>query len=732
LAFQIEPDRASDHSGRSEGRFPVSTIHAPTGAVHRWHGGVHLQSQGLPIRAIADGTVVAYRFAPAGETYDGLGEYDTSFVLIRHETEAGESTPVVFYSLYMHLANRQALQPDRYAQLPAWMKQAGPSTAVRQSGQKVWRKEVLGFAGKLYDRETCHFEVFTTDEALQAFWRDSLFKTEGCGSDDCFGDTHFVIPAGTQFLARHPRAAQEGPHRIALDAHAHCELPLGQQGSNEGPGDADPTLYVSVRFHKGARIATTYTWDNGRQRYVRLGEPVRQPDHEYELYRLATALYPDVPSAGLEWLRWGRVLGPDRSARQENWQLVRYAGDKVGYVDLAPERIVKLSDADFPHWHGWERRAQGQLVGADDGLCTDEAVIALAQAGDEDSKRKLRHLVCKHPSEWDASDLATRYAALRAPGQPLHEAGNWTLFEQHVNKLAFWAEAGLPQRSVWHFHPLQFIRHFRKCGWLSPEEFAQCFPRALLRLEGAQFQRAQTSWQFAHRKATQWSVAFNKAARKYGISNSRSRMIHLLSHVIPETGGLSFVVELGGSRASYSPYYGRGLIQLTHLENYRAYGRFRAFTRPSDLPASFSELGWDPDTLIARDNAGAHNADNCADSAGFYVAKKAGMLMHLDHGVSQDDAIIASKDVNGYVDIQNLNGLEIRLQSVEFLKTVLLDLPIPSGDIPIQFTWRRNSRKEPVLNEQGEPLMSGSPPRPRMRYFPVRHSILVPMERQKP
>ena len=135
------------HVLNGEGRYPVSTVNTTEGPIHRWHGGVHMQGQGEPIRAIADGTVVAFRFAKEAENYEGLGKYDTSFVLIRHETQTGENTTVAFYSLYMHLANRGDLLPDRYQQLPAWLRSpvCTPGSNVKKPDNlKVWRKDVLG------------------------------------------------------------------------------------------------------------------------------------------------------------------------------------------------------------------------------------------------------------------------------------------------------------------------------------------------------------------------------------------------------------------------------------------------------------------------------------------------------------------------------------------------------------------------------------------------------------
>ena len=207
----------STHVLSSEGRFPVSTIPTTKGPIHRWHGGIHIQGLGEPIRAMADGTVVAFRFAKQAETYEGLGQYDTSFVLIRHDTQTGESTSVAYYSLYMHLANRGDLLPDRYQQLPPWLRSPActPGPAVQKpSNLKVWRKDVLGFAGKLYGSEACHVEIFTTQAGLSAFWRDSTSVKQGAGSADFYGDAHFVIPANRDFAARHPRAAQAGAHRI--------------------------------------------------------------------------------------------------------------------------------------------------------------------------------------------------------------------------------------------------------------------------------------------------------------------------------------------------------------------------------------------------------------------------------------------------------------------------------------------------------------------------------------
>ncbi|AKJ28292.1 hypothetical protein [Caldimonas brevitalea] len=587
ISYPVLPARQADESEETyferilethvladEGRYPVSTLMTKAGALHRWHGGLHLHGGAEPIRAIADGVVVAFRVARGREEYEGLGEYDTGFVLLRHETETGDNTRVRFYSLYMHLACGRGLSPERFAQLPPWWRQAIPGPVVQTpSNLRVWRKDVIGFAGQLYGRETCHFEVFATEADLAEFWRDSATVTKGAGSPDFFGHAHFVVPPGRPFKDRHPRAAAAGPHRIDFPGAQDFPLEVGQSGHNA------ETLYVSVRLEQGQRITTTYRAIAGG-RYEQVGMPVVQKGYEYELYRLATALYPDCPSAGLEWIRFGRLLSRDTTTRSENWQLIRYAEGAVGYIDLAPDTVAKLSDADFPHWHGWERRSEGEIAAAGDGVCDDAHTLAWVEGGDDAARLKLRHLVCKQPSEWDAKDLWHRYARLRQPGQPLDTPAARKKFEQHVQTLAFWGSLGMKERSVWFFHPLQFVHHYRRCGWMSLDEMTQMIPR---RSTGA----GLVPWADAQRRLESGIApsgampprlhpALNQALRKY-IVLSPQRRAHFFAQVLQETGGLTADAENGNEA-----YFRRMYEVITPQEAETEYDR--AVQRGRKLP----------------------------------------------------------------------------------------------------------------------------------------------------
>lgn len=666
----------------NEGQFPVSTLRTTAGDQPRWHGGIHLRGGGEPVRAIADGTVVAFRFAAQSQTYGALGAVDAGFVLLRHETLAGANTPVVFHSLYMHLAHQDSMAADRLAQLPRWIREQPGPDVRRPVRQRVWRKDVLGFVGELYRHEAMHFEVFMLDADFRRVWRDSRLTSSGMGTDDWFGDAHFVLPAGQTFVARHPRAASRGPHRILLPGGEAFPLPEGSAGQSQAE------LFVSVSLQRGQRVAWTRQVKEGGG-YERVGSPVVQPEYEHELFRLAAALYPDCPSAGMEWLRFGRVLGPDRSTREENWQLVRYGDTAVGYVDLASAGIGRFSDADFPHWLGWTARDEGEAVNASDGLCDDPGTLAQVQSAavSPAAAQDLQFLVCKSPSEWDDSDLEIRYARLREPGQPLSSPNDWDRFQEHVAQLAFWRQAGLPERSVWHFHPLRFIWHFRRCTWLTDLELAQALPR---------HRPSRLTWESASRRARSNLISINVLIRKY-LGNDKKRWAHALAQVFLETDLLNTLSEYGlGAGHAYGAFHGRGLLQLTWACNYASYGKFRAFSNHEGVYADRrvtarsvhpwdsggAGVRWHPrydPSLVGSDEYSA------GDSAGYFWVSK---TFRAYRNINRASDLGVSPGVVGYISWLingGGNGYRERQMYFSFIANELLDNPRKAGSEVLRF-----------------------------------------------
>lgn len=709
----------------TQGLYPVSLK-------DRWHGGIHLKPGDAPVRAIADGEVVAYRVAATPETYKNQ-DFDTSFVLLKHTTETGEKTPVVFYSLYMHLRSRRDLKDPQLKQLPDWLQKAAPGADVKSgNGQLVWRKDVLGFGGQLYGDRHVHFEIFAPD--IDAFWKDSKALAQGAnGSDDFFGDAYFVVPPKTHFLATHPHAQKHKDKKLYVSVQEEAE---GEEGWSGGeisgvtpvPVDialgglgtkgvsTDGRLFVCIRYDKGKRVATSFQI-NANSDVEQIGPPAEQDDYEYNLYPIAKTLYPDCPSAGYEWLRFGRVLGPDTTTHQENWQYVRYGkdADAVGYVDLAAANITKLSDADFPFWQGWQTIDDDKSVIKEDGICDASALRALlgiptdkqgqslldppdfvANANDPATARKLQHLICKFNSEWDDSDVDTRYKRLYQTGQPLESTASQDDFKKHVKKMAFWSSTGLP-RSVWHFHPLQFIEHYRKCGWRHLNEMAQLLPRNPG--HGAH----SISWNDAKSVSIgygEYYLPINATWRKYGI-NSPERQALFVAQIYTETALLNTMTEFGNGAYNsripmtryYAAFYGRGMLQMTWAGTYATYGTFRNFpshtgpyvdhritatsrhdwaapTKDRHGTSIRDERQWspryDPDIVSSDDF-------NACDSAGFFWVSKhfmghSDISRIADQGITTDTIGQANVLING-----GGNGYDDRIRYAIYTYRVLSD-----------------------------------------------------------
>jgi predicted chitinase len=617
---------AKEHELFDEGVYPVSFD-------GRWHGGIHMKpaTNTEPIRAIADGEVVAYRYADKPLfTHDDAQktrDCDNSFVLLKHKTETGEGVVVEYYSLYMHLANAES----NTKQLPAgaafnqknnsadFMRKATAASADSKAivpaaaDKKVYRKQILGYAGQMYGERMFHFEVFTDEAKLNAFFKDS--KTEYVdankdGTKELWGDVYFVIPEKTKHL-KQPDIA---------DAAVKAKYTTRTDGENE------KKLYVGWHYAKGQRKMTV--WEDGNPEPIAENIVVpSETDYEYELFELAEKRFDASVGAGYELLRWGRMLGPDKdklntAALKANWQPMPY---KVaanvpswGYINLSDSKILKLSDADFPHWLGWRKvasatKADGtvditklqeifkEIDTNDDKNLSKEEFAAWLQ--DAKAKRKFKHLVVQSPSEWDKTHNEARYGGLKAAGKvfdPAKDVGgkNYDEFKKFIEKFQWWAESGLANSAnFWHFHPIQFIQQFKRCGWFDKNELAQMLPR---KHGPTATSLASIGWSVSTARFANYFLDLNKTFRKYGITDA-VRQTHFLAQTYIETAMWRTMTEIGKAKQQkkkdgtlywpaammeyYGAFYGRGIMQLTWAGNYESYGKYRKF---ADVSATYA------------------------------------------------------------------------------------------------------------------------------------------------
>jgi hydroxyethylthiazole kinase len=494
---------------------------------------------------------------------------------------------VTFFSITMHLNHIEAAIQPR---------------------QRVYRKAALGTAGRIAGRRlgeaflhTIHLEI-VCDEAnlarLVGRTNGELNIAADGRTDAVFGEIYFDLPAGAQVYAQEPLANR-------VQAMMRPPTPRGQPAPAPQPlqpvhTTAEPFI-VGVRYaagegavgHRGDAAITTYRPDGST-----VGAALNENNAEYNLYTRATDIseaYPaterPAPSAVFELLRFGRVIGPDALTPNDvpHWRQVRYAGGQ-GWVNLSAANVHAFSDADFPHWRQWtliddsadgNSRCDSAVIRGwldSDGNGTVSAAEAQARMGDVTVAPKLAHAICKFPTEWDAATIDARWGWLKTQTDenpiPLSDE-DFEALRKHITALTFWPGGLSIDANHWHWQPREFIRQFRRCGWLS----------------SADLERSLAAAPAAGRaRALALGVVMNEMMRKYAVSVSRLREAHFMAQVGHETGWWQYREELGNERyfrtmyeiissqeaaEDYRSGLARRLGQIRHGETEQAYAARR-------------------------------------------------------------------------------------------------------------------------------------------------------------
>lgn len=135
----------------------------PIGSNRFWHGGAHFDAGAEPVRAIADGEVVAYRInrKPLEVKLGGQSmTMSSGFVLIRHEKTTPKEQKIEFFSLYMHLLPFESYSAEQKKAPPSLFKrftfkvdttEDGRGLNVRSAADKA---KIVGVIPK-----DAHFEI---------------------------------------------------------------------------------------------------------------------------------------------------------------------------------------------------------------------------------------------------------------------------------------------------------------------------------------------------------------------------------------------------------------------------------------------------------------------------------------------------------------------------------------------------------------------------------------------
>lgn len=575
--FLRDKDATQSDADWVEAMMPVNSRRAyPLNTSESWHGGIHIPHTDAgttpeKVRAIADGTVVSFRKPSPPEKrdqfpmkYASVRGTDDGYVLLKHETEigSGEDGKVVFYSLYMHLKFLEA---------------------EITADARICRKHPLGSSGMTDGQNEFHFQIFCDDDNISKLTgrkTKELDISKDGRTNVVYGDIHFYLPAGKKFYDKAP-----ADNSTAITG-------LSELYTSNTP------LYVSMTLAQGNCTMVTRqknTQTDGK--YDLLGEPLINADgeeYEYNLYKTAMRNYKESPSAGFELLRFGRVINTDHEtlvpADAPLWMTVSYPGGK-GVVNLADPTVKKFSDADFPHWTGW------QLVDDDsdnNSQCNAAIIRKLKEAGQYEAQSN--RLICRFPFEWEKSTIDARYqwlmtglpweqctsekkAIWQIPGtqeskeRTLMSEEDYGKFKKHVEALCFDSGA-LGKGKVWHFDPRGFIGHFRKFIWLDNSDLSRIYSRTSETL------------------IEKYRASVNAILAKYGINNPE-RVAHFLGQGGIESQNLNLMVE-GSVSFSHHPehlsfadetngYYADPTDTYGYFHNYERDGNDLGNIAKSDL-----------------------------------------------------------------------------------------------------------------------------------------------------
>jgi N-acetylmuramoyl-L-alanine amidase len=307
-----------------------ATGHFPVAPGRLWHSGVHIRAAlGTAVRAPTRGRILAARRGASGAS-------STSFVLIRHDLEVGD-TPITFYSLLAHIDLPTATSVD--ARSIPWLQALahGPPEVradldagkVVLLDQRVEAGDLLGYVGTVSrgpeEGPEVHFEIFTTEKLSGEFGRAF----------------HYVNAADDGAIVR--RADLIVPE----DSNGDQELDASEVERFFHSGDLDrrqALRRVAIRHRHEWGDRDTEADFVGLRELAGLSEPER-----HQLYRIAIAPYvfwTDELSRAVglplnqtiySYNAWAFLL--ELAARANHVALPEARGHEIGETRLEPRKL---------------------------------------------------------------------------------------------------------------------------------------------------------------------------------------------------------------------------------------------------------------------------------------------------------------------------------------------------------------------------------------------------------
>ncbi|MCA7011896.1 chitinase [Dickeya dadantii] len=586
----------------------------------------------VPLQCIASGNVVAWRINKNYCTapYDKYQlRYSSTFLLVRSEHKPNpddQSTWLTFYTLYMHLApvsaypalmncyrvkpNVNSLPTNEYngreisgQKLPKagniTLKENDLLVVSKQETFKIEREtrnDVFGLAQRLKDGKVSEEKFWVSlqdkfvEQTAPRYHRMPEWMTKAVeqGKYDTvvIPEEKFSINAGDAigFLAEDNAPDKSDLNRVEVDFYSHIEVisvDTNMPGFLSNPkGIKTGRAFVKIKEGKplyqrsGEDTATTFTPTNDLTKGMNAGRILPRDKLN------------QTEAQGTTWFQitadnWIKCEDVDVLSQHDLSELGFTALEEASTDDfgsLLKENFLKgifdwvsqsiRGDTEFECQQGSEtyKKLVKIIDQNNDGNLSQYELAAFERrifeglhSGENNAPELVRRLIVKHDSEWFGDSKHKHW-------QSFLNNDSYPKMMPYLKKwrddMAWMSE--VPEfksgKPVWHFHPVDFLdaiatRNQCACGRdITLDELSVIAPQA------------------GKETLERYIKTFNDGFKKYEINTCREKA-HFLAQVCHESGGLIYTKEKGGDRKSYAPWFGRGLIQLTHEDTYSSYGQ---------------------------------------------------------------------------------------------------------------------------------------------------------------
>ncbi|EAT2186796.1 chitinase, partial [Salmonella enterica] len=589
----------------------------------------------VPLQFMADGSIVAYRINNDYLTGPYKGQelrYSSTFVLVKSRCQPDpqkEKSWLEFYSLYMHLApvmdypaspcykvrdGHSGIQLREYTDgqygLPDGQETGDTRRykAPRSSGKSLSEKD------RFVSSRTGRFYVIKNGEAtLTTFGLVRQLEGETAGNKQYWVtlDPALMEPDG-EIRALMPAWMQKAKERGVFNSvqaggetdewKVSAGTPVGFMGYEEYPGresgqvegewfvhlevlSADPKMPAFLSNPEGVKgEKRTVLAPKGRLLYTRQTTAGQETftatsatlGAQCALPREATT---PVTDESKQW--WFNITGsgwlPEKDvAEAGQYDLLKQGfqpleensgGDMVRspYESWVPEAFDSVSRAaeQGDEWYEqvppFYRELMVKMDGDHDGKVTEEEIRQALVVRDPLVRHVVNRLVVKHHSEWCRGRSTGRWEGFYKDldTDEVAYCEKWQTDLEWMSKVPPFDKG----EAVWHFHPVVFLAAVRST--------TGCACNRDITLDELKKVAPTVDEEILKRYLSDINAGFTR----FGMTTCREKA-HFLAQLIHESGYFRYTKEINGESASYSPWYGRGLIQITGRNNYTAYGEY--------------------------------------------------------------------------------------------------------------------------------------------------------------